>query len=112
MRKWLKEDIDFNKFFDDVIGVSFIESAEIGEIRLKFSENRFPYVVTKPLHKSQKVIDAENHIISIKVRWNAELDQMIFAYGPDVEVLEPQWYREYFKGEVEKIFKRYFEAGR
>lgn len=31
MRKWLKEDIDFNKFFDDVIGVSFIESAEIGE---------------------------------------------------------------------------------
>lgn len=107
------ENVDFNKFFDEVIGVSFVESVGgSGEIILKFSEKRFPYVATKPLHKSQKVIDADNHVISIKVRWNTELDQMIFAYGPDVEVLEPQWYRDYFKGEVEKIFKKYFEVGR
>ena len=104
--------VDFNKFFDDVIGVSFIESAEIGEIKLKFSEKRFPYVVTKPLHKSQKIIDAENHIISIKVRWNAELDQMILAFGPDVEVLEPQWYRDYFKDKISENYKIYFEVGR
>lgn len=104
--------VDFNKFFDDVVGVSFIESAEIGEIRLKFSENRFPYVVTKPLHKSQKIIDADNHIISIKVKWNTELDQMILAFGPDVEVLEPQWYRDYFKDKISENYKIYFEVGR
>lgn len=104
--------VDFNKFFDDVIGVSFIESAEIGEIKLKFSEKRFPYVVTKPLHKSQKIIDADNHIISIKVKWNTELDQMILAFGPDVEVLEPQWYRDYFKDKISENYKIYFEVGR
>ena len=38
------------------------KDTEIEEIGLRFSESRFPYILTKPLHKSQEVADEENKI--------------------------------------------------
>lgn len=92
--------IDFTTYFDDVIGVTIPENTEVEHIILKFEKERFPYVVSKPMHKSQKIISEEECIIQINVRPNNELSSSIFSYFPDVEVLEPLWYRNIIKEKI------------
>ena len=61
------ESVDFSTFFDDVIGVSVPYNKDVvtEEVVLRFSEKRFPYVVSKPIHHTQKVKE-EPYTISIK----------------------------------------------
>ncbi|MCG8807430.1 WYL domain-containing protein [Tenacibaculum finnmarkense] len=87
--KYITTETDFNEYFDDVIGVTVYEQEELQEIKLQFSENRFPYVKTKPIHSSQKVLKKEINTISIEVKKNNELISLILSYGKDVKVVTP-----------------------
>lgn len=97
------KEVDFEHYFDDVIGVTIPnEDVEKIKVVLQFSKNQFPYIASKPLHHSQQIIDAENGTLSIEVRPNYELNQLILGFGFDVEVLEPESYRQEI---IEKICK-------
>lgn len=76
-------------------------------IGLRFSANRFPYVVSKPIHKSQKVVDEDNCVVEIQVRPTRELTQQLFSFIPDVEVLYPEWYRCQIMEKIEENLKKY-----
>ena len=102
------EQINFDIYFDDVIGVSVpYEDVPTEEIVLRFSPQRFPYVVSKPLHHSQKIISEEPNTISICVKPTRELTQQIFSFLPDIEVLAPEWYRKEIKEKMEDNLKKY-----
>ena len=74
--------------FEDIVGVSTPdEPGNLEHVRLKFDENRYPYIVSKPIHHSQTIVDDREHIIQIDVRPNKELKSMIFSFCPQVEVL-------------------------
>ncbi len=103
------EEYDFSTYFDDVIGATIPgEDVKVETINLRFSSNRFPYVVSKPIHKSQKVVDESSGIIEIQVRPTRELDQQIFSFIPDVEVLSPEWYRHQIKEKIEENLKNIY----
>ena len=105
------KDIDFTHFFDDIIGVSIpSEDVEKETIVLRFSEARFPYVTSKPLHPSQVIVEDMENTISIQVKPTRELNQQIFSYIPDVEVLSPQWYREEIKKKIEENLNKYLSV--
>ena len=91
--KYQPTDIDFSEYFDDVIGVT-IPDAPTEHVLLKFSHNRLPYVLSKPLHPSQKTKDKANGIIEITVKPNRELMALLLEFGNDVEVLQPKMLRE------------------
>ena len=92
----------------DIIGVSVPYEAQDAEtITLQFSPERFKYVVSKPLHTSQKIIDEDKCIVAIKVIPTRELDQSILAFGPDVEVLAPNRYRMSIETKIEECLKKY-----
>jgi predicted DNA-binding transcriptional regulator YafY len=74
---------------------------------LKFDAGRFPYVVSKPIYHSQKILNEEECILQIEVRLNKELESVIFSYFPHVEVLEPASLREEFKEKISKNLKKY-----
>ena len=79
--------------FDDIIGVILLDEKTPKEtFVLRFEANRFPYVLSKPLHSSQEVVNMDNHVISIKVKPNNELRQLIFSFIPDIEVISPAWF--------------------
>lgn len=101
--------IDFSTHFNDIIGVTH-PSEDIKEenIILKFDKERFPYVVSKPIHHTQKVIDKEACTISIVVRPNKELEATIFSYGPQIEVLSPDWFRIQISRKIAENYKKYF----
>ena len=102
------ESVDFSTFFDDVIGVSVPYNKDVvtEEVVLRFSEKRFPYVVSKPIHHTQKVKE-EPYTISIKVKPNRELSQQIFSFIPDVEVVSPEWLRNEIRDKMQENLKKY-----
>lgn len=100
--------LDYDKHLKDVIGVTVPEDADAPvTFRFRFTPGRFPYVTSKPLHHSQMIVDAENCEIEIKVKQNKELDQQVFSYIPDIEVLSPEWYRDYIREKLENNLKMY-----
>lgn len=106
-KEYIHSEIDFETHLEDVIGVSVLP-AEKESIQLKFSDHRFPYVMTKALHHSQRIIDIDNHIVEITVIPNNELDALILSFGKDVEVISPITYRERIKGFIKDIYESYF----
>lgn len=99
---------DFSTYFDDVMGATIPnDDVKKETIGLRFTANRFPYVVSKPIHKSQKVVNEEDRIVEIQVRPTRELDQQLFSFIPDVEVLYPEWYRQQIKEKIEENLKKY-----
>lgn len=101
-------DIDFETYFNNIIGVSLEDNREPINIKLKFSTHRYPYVLSKPLHHSQTVIDDENHIIEIIVIPNKELVAQLLWFGDDVEVLSPEPFRDEILKKIESMCKKYF----
>ena len=100
--------IDVDDYFKDIIGVTVPNGdAEILDIRLKFEKERFPYVVSKPLHHSQEIVDESNCIIEVHVKKNKELIQKIFSYMPDVEVLSPSSLREEIIDAIKRNLEKY-----
>lgn len=106
--KYKPTDIDFNEYFDDVIGVTIPRDNSVEKIKLKFSSHRFSYITSKPLHGSMKFIDKDNCIVSIDVIPNNELISLILSFGSDVEVLEPISLREEIVKVVMESYKKYF----
>lgn len=105
------EQYDFSTYFDDVVGATIPDdNVEKETIGLRFSSYRFPYVVSKPIHKSQKVVDESNGMIEIQVRPTRELDQQLFSFIPDVEVLYPEWYRQQIMEKIEENMKKYLSG--
>lgn len=101
-------EIDFNSYFDHVVGVTVPHEAELQEFKLKFTPQRFRYVTSKPIHKSQETISEEDCIISLTLYHTLELEQQIFSFGSDVEVLSPTWFREDFSEKIANCMKKYF----
>lgn len=101
-------EIDFSEYFKDVLGVTLPEDhPQPEEVLLKFDAARFPYVVNKPIHPSQEVADEDACIIRLTIRPNKELESRIFSYGPQVEVLAPQWLRSQIAEKYGEIVKKY-----
>ena len=103
--------VDFSKRFEDVVGVTIPDETILKEtIVLKFDQHRFPYVVSKPIHRSQKVLSESDCTLQIEVRPNKELESLIFSYFPHVEVISPESIREQFKEKIADNLKKYLSV--
>ena len=100
--------IDFEHFFDDIVGVS-VPDAEVSKehVVLRFTPNRYPYVLSKPIHPSQAIADEAAHTLSLNVKPTRELDQQLLSFGPDVEVVAPASYRQHIRKKLEEALKKY-----
>jgi hypothetical protein len=101
--------INWLDYFDDIIGVTKPEGGKIEKIHLKFSENRINYVLTKPLHGSQKLdkTDKEGRMVTIEVVPNNELYQLLFSFGADLEVIKPMEIRKEILERVKNMINNY-----
>jgi predicted DNA-binding transcriptional regulator YafY len=52
-------------------------------------------------------VNAEDGTLSIDVRINRELEQNIFSFGQQVEVLSPEWFRNQIIEKYKEIVKIY-----
>lgn len=106
--KYKEADVDFEEYFDDVIGVTVPES-EPEDIIIKVAKKRYNYIKTKPLHMSQRVVEDKNDyaIVSINVKVNNELEAMLLSFGSDVEVLSPVSFRTRIMEKIKAMNQKY-----
>lgn len=109
-----RTEFDANDYFKDTIGVTVLNT-EPENIVLKFDGNNAPYVLTKPFHSSQEVIeqhDDKSVTIQIKVHQNFELERLILGFGEGVKVISPRKLRNRIKKKLGYAIVRYEEEGR
>lgn len=102
--------IDFEHYFDDIIGVSSNRNAKTTLILLRICAEQLPYILTKPLHRTQEVretLQDGDAILSIYVRPNYELTQLLLSFGERITVLEPESLREEIKHRIKKNWRNY-----
>ncbi len=86
---------DWEEYFYDLVGVTRPEGVELQEIVLKFTPEVAPYIITKPLHPSQKhKNDPIGLEVRIKVIPNFELERLVLSFGEQVKVISPQDFKE------------------
>lgn len=101
--------LDFKEYFEDIVGVSFTPNEKPIKIKLKINNEVTPYILTKPLHGSQKKIEskADASIIEIEVIPNIELKQLILSYGEGMEVISPKSFRDQMKKVIDNMNRIY-----
>ncbi len=103
--------IDFNEYFEDIVGVTLENDAQIEKITLQVSNFLLPYIQTKPIHGSQKanVPGPAHTIITLELIPNYELESLILSFGEGIEVVEPPTLRDKIGKRAELLNKNYNE---
>jgi predicted DNA-binding transcriptional regulator YafY len=83
--------IDWQEYFEDIIGVTKPMGAAIEEIKLHFFGITGKYIETKPIHGSQKSkwLNTSLLELTINVMINYELEQLILSYAESIKVIKP-----------------------
>lgn len=109
--KFKKAKFDVHSFFSDVIGVSKNVGQPTHEIVMKVDSKNAPYLLTKPMHPTQKVIqhDSDGLVFSIHVVWNFELEREILGFGEQMQVLSPRRFRKRIMNRMNRALSIYEE---
>jgi len=80
-----------HSYFQDVIGVTITEAQAPENVILFVDKQNAPYVLTKPLHHSQELVEKKPQgiIISLQVQLNFELEREILGFGEMMCVIAP-----------------------
>lgn len=91
-------DIDFEHFFDDIIGVDHIDNGGPRDILFRIPRYQAPWLDTEPLHPTQHRVaeDASTVTYALHVAINHEVVQKLFSYSEYIEVLAPEDLRYIF----------------
>lgn len=103
------ESIDFKEYFEDIVGVTVLKDKEPIKIRIKLNAEISPYILTKPIHGSQRKIksDEQNILIEIEVIPNIELKNILLSYGSSIEIISPESYKNEIKVDIDKMRNNY-----
>lgn len=107
--------------YEEIIGVTYNEDSPLQKIIFWVSENSKDYVITKPIHSSQKVIRGEmdsqlrkaypklndGKFFQIECRENYELIRELISFGKDLIVISPVQIKELIKSKIEQQYTAY-----
>ncbi|MBO9617205.1 MAG: WYL domain-containing protein [Dyadobacter sp.] len=106
--------IDLSTYYNDVIGVTKTAGQRNTEVIFRIEHAHAPYVITKPLHASQKLIasDAEGKIFSIRVVLNFELERELLGFGAKITVLGPRILKKQILDQLARAAEQYNVPGK
>jgi predicted DNA-binding transcriptional regulator YafY len=95
----VKKEFDENLYFNNILGITLPENAKPEKIELSFTPERAPYIKTKPIHTSQKIIKEDEYTIKVQLTLviNKELMSLLLSFGKDVKVIKPLRLKEVIK---------------
>ena len=101
--------IDFSTYYNDVIGVTKSPGQRDCEVVFWIDSKNAPYVVTKPLHHTQKLLseDETGKIFSIRVIMNFELERELLGFGSKLRVLGPRILVKQIKEQLYRTLENY-----
>ncbi len=111
----IDENIEYNDlqingdiYYKDVIGAT-VANTRPQRIQFWIDKKNAPYVITKPFHKSQRLIKhTENGVIfNVLVQVNYELERMILGFGDSIEIQKPENLRKRIIMKLHKAIEHY-----
>jgi len=97
--------LDADTYYKDTIGVTVLNESSLKWVRFKVDAKNAPYVLTKPFHSSQKIVEKHKGgsiTFEILVHLNFELERMLLGFGNAIEVLAPSELRSRIKKKLQK----------
>lgn len=88
----LDEDFNGDRYYENTIGVTVMGEQHVQRVILKVKRPHSPYVLTKPLHHSQRLLKELGNgaiLIELMVHHNFELERIILGFGDGIQVIEP-----------------------
>lgn len=84
--------VDFGRYYNDLIGVTKNQNDRAHKVIIQVNKANAPYVLTKPLHHSQQLLEenAEGILIRVDVVLNFELERELLGFGETIKVLAPR----------------------
>jgi predicted DNA-binding transcriptional regulator YafY len=106
---------DFNaeKYYKNVVGVTVNSGLQPRKVALKIDHTNAPYVLTKPLHTSQRLINTNEDgsiIIHLFLIENYELHRLLLGFGRGLEVISPERLRNEIKANLKRCLEQYEKA--
>ena len=110
-KPYIENNIDFDEYFDDIVGVTNYKNCPVERVVLKVSNKSINYLRTKPIHWTQtelKEFGTDDYtFIQLKLKVNTELKMLLFSYSDAIEVMEPAWLRETFIQRLKSMMNMY-----
>ena len=87
----------FKKYFEHLVGVTVPQEPKVEHIELWADSSLFPYLISSPIHSSQKIVVNEegNYSLTLDVMINYELIQELMFYGDRLVVTSPAFLRDH-----------------
>lgn len=107
---YLEQDFDADLFYKNVIGVTVNTGSRPRKIELWIDAVNAPYVITKPLHNTQRLIKENEDgsiIVHLFLSPNYEMERILFGFGDGIEVISPENLRDRMKKILTKALERY-----
>ncbi|WP_299121421.1 WYL domain-containing protein [uncultured Tenacibaculum sp.] len=100
--------IDGDIYYRDVIGAT-VANTRAQRIEFWIDKENAPYVITKPFHRSQRLIKRTDDgvIFNILVQVNYELERKILGFGNSIEILKPERLRKRMIDKLHKAIENY-----
>lgn len=102
------DEFDPDTYYQNTYGVTVLNNEQPIDIVLIVDKNNAPYVLTKPFHNSQKLIEQYTDgiiKISLHVHHNYEIERVLLGYADSIQILEPQSLRTRLKEILERAYK-------
>ena len=104
------DNFNADEYYHNTYGVTVLNDRSLFTIEMLVDKSNAPYVLTKPMHHSQRLIErlknGQIHI-SIHVHHNYEIERLILGFGDSIEVLKPRRLRSRIKKILEKSAHTY-----
>lgn len=92
--------LDFEIYFEDIVGVTNNEMQEVEEVVIELSQNIIPYIISKPIHGSQIL---NNNLLKLKIKPNYEFESLILSFGENMKVVLPRSLQNRVAERIEKV---------
>lgn len=114
--------IEIDEHFDDIIGITYIKDAPVETVVFAGSPREIQFILTKPLHWTQKRPSAEEQarlheeypnvpsdwiFLTIECKWNFELITTLFSFGERIVVLSPERVVDDITAKLAKMIELY-----
>lgn len=101
--------IDWNEYFEDMIGVTKPVNADVENITLQFFGKTGRYIESKPLHGSQKSKWLDNNRLEVTLQLiiNYEFERLILSYADSVVVMKPEKLSHQIRERISAALKKY-----
>lgn len=107
---YIEEEFNADKYYKNVVGVTVNSGLQPKKMELWINATNAPYVLTKPLHTTQRLIKTNSDgsiIIHLLIIENYEFERILLGFGDGLEVLKPESLRRKMKAISNKMSENY-----